>query len=214
MSNMDFVTQLIWRYPVLKANEKEIRQMCDAVVKSYESGGKLLVCGNGGSCSDAEHIVGELMKGFLLKRPMTAAQKNAFANALGEEEAEAFASRLQRGLPAISLVSHAGLMTALLNDCDPELVFAQQVYTYMNPCDTLIALSTSGNSANVLNAAITTKAKGGKCVAVTGERDSKISAIADCTIKLPSTETYVIQEYTLPVYHCLCAMLEEEFFGE
>ncbi len=209
-STYKILEALISRYPALEGVKVDIEKAYTILETTYKNNGKVLACGNGGSAADCEHIVGELMKGFLLPRRLSENDVNSFA----DYNATNIADGLQRGLPAISLVSHTGLMTAFLNDCDPELVFAQQVYTYMNPCDTLIALSTSGNSANVLNAAITTKVKGGKCVAVTGERDSKISAIADCTIKLPSTETYVIQEYTLPVYHCLCAMLEEEFFGE
>jgi D-sedoheptulose 7-phosphate isomerase len=177
--------------------------------ETYKNQGKVLVCGNGGSAADCEHIVGELMKGFLLSRKLNENEIEAF----GEYNATNIANGLQKGLSAISLVSQTGLMTAFLNDCSPDLVFAQQVYAYMKPCDTLIALSTSGNSSNVLNAVTTAKVIGGKCVALTGEKDSKISQVADCTIKLPSSQTYIIQEYTLPVYHCICAMLEEEFFG-
>lgn len=209
-STYKILEALISRYPDLKVVENDIRKAYTILEDTYKGNGKVLVCGNGGSAADCEHIVGELMKGFLLPRKLSEAEVKRFE----DYNATNIARGLQRGLPAISLVSHTGLMTAFLNDCDPALVFAQQVYTYMNPCDTLIALSTSGNSANVLNAAVTARAKGGKCVAITGERDSKISAAADCTIKLPSAETYVIQEYTLPVYHCICAMLEEEFFGE
>lgn len=206
-----FLEKLITRYPDLQCVKGDIEKTYLILEETYKNNGKVLVCGNGGSAADCEHIVGELMKGFLLHRNLSEKEGIAFNE---YENGNYIAKGLQKGLQAISLVSQSGLMTAFLNDCSPDLVFAQQIYTYMNPCDTLIALSTSGNSANVLNGVITAKTKGGKCVALTGERDSKISEIADCTIKLPSAETYKIQEYTLPVYHCICAMLEEEFFGE
>ena len=209
-STYKILEKLISRYPDLECVKGDMEKTYLILEETYKNNGKVLVCGNGGSAADCEHIVGELMKGFLLPRKLIEKEVKAFEKHNGTN----IAKGLQKGLPAISLVSQSGLMTAFLNDCDHELVFAQQIYTYMNPYDTLIALSTSGNSANVLNGVITAKAKGGKCVALTGERDSKISAIADSTIKLPSTETYIIQEYTLPVYHCICAMLEEEFFGE
>ena len=210
-STYSILEKLILRYPDLEAVKNDIEKTYSILEETYKNNGKVLVCGNGGSAADCEHIVGELMKGFLLPRKLTEKEVRDFSE---YENGEYVANGLQKGLPAVSLVSQSGLMTAFLNDCSPDLVFAQQVYTYMNPCDTLIALSTSGNSANVLNAVITARAKGGKCVALTGEKESRISTISDCTIKLPSDKTYVIQEYTLPVYHCICAMLEEEFFGE
>lgn len=209
-STYKILENLISRYPDLECVKGDMEKTYLILEETYKNNGKVLVCGNGGSAADCEHIVGELMKGFLLPRKLIEKEVQAFKE---YNNGDYIARGLQKGLPAISLVSQLGLMTAFLNDCSPDLVFAQQIYTYMNSCDTLIALSTSGNSANVLNGVITAKAKGGKCVALTGERYSKISAIADCTIKLPSTETYIIQEYTLPVYHCVCAMLEEEFFG-
>ena len=209
-STYKILEKLIEKHPALAVVKESINEVFLILANTYNNDGKVLVCGNGGSAADCEHIVGELMKGFLLPRALNENEVKNFEN----QNAVHIARGLQKGLPAISLVSQTGLMTAFLNDCDPELVFAQQTFVYMNPQDTLIALTTSGNSANVLNAALTAKAGGGSCIAITGEKDSKISAIADCTIKLPSTETYVIQEYTLPVYHCVCAMLEEEFFGE
>ncbi len=209
-STYKFLENLITRYPDLGCVKGDIEKTYLILEETYKNNGKVLVCGNGGSAADCEHIVGELMKGFLLPRRLTEKDSKVFEK---YDNGDYISNGLQKGLPAISLVSQSGLMTAFLNDCSPDLVFAQQIYSYMNPNDMLIALSTSGNSANVLNGVITAKAKGGKCVALTGERDSKISALADCTIKLPSSETYIIQEYTLPVYHCICAMLEEEFFG-
>ncbi len=210
-STENFLKELIKKYPSLDVCEKDIKKAFDILYECYSNEGKVLVCGNGGSAADSEHIVGELMKGFHLPRKLKDEDKVAFSQFEGGEK---IANGLQKGLSAISLVSHTGLMTAFLNDCDPELLFAQQVYGYMKATDVLIALSTSGNSKNAVNACITAKALKGKTIAITGEKDSMLSEISDVTIKLPSEDTAEIQEYTLPVYHCICAMLEEEFFGE
>lgn len=204
-----FLEKLITRYPDLQCVKGDIEKAYLVLEETYKNKGKVLVCGNGGSAADCEHIVGELMKGFLLPRKLSEKEMEAFEKYNGG----VIANGLQKGLPAISLVSQSGLMTAFLNDCSPDLIFAQQVYSYMKPCDTLVALSTSGNSKNVLNAAVTARAIGGKCIVFTGKNGGKVSDIADFTIKMPSDETYIVQEYTLPVYHCICAMLEEEFFG-
>ena len=198
-------------YPAISTCKSSVENVYKILCDTYKNGGKILVCGNGGSAADCEHIVGELMKGFHLPRKLTAEDEKAFSDL---PDGLKIADGLQKGLPAISLVSHTGLMTAFLNDCDPELLFAQQVYVYMKNQDVLIALSTSGNSKNVVNACITAKALKGKTIAITGENESKLSAVSDVTIKLPSEDTAEIQEYTLPVYHCICAMLEEEFFGK
>ena len=206
--------ELFQRYPALRVCEAEIDRALSLMTEVYENGGKLLICGNGGSCADAQHIVGELMKGFLLKRPMTAAQKQAFADALGEEEAEAFASRLQRGLPAIALDGASALFTAYANDADADYVYAQAVFGYGKPEDLLIGISTSGNSKNVVLAMKAAKALGIRGIALTGEKESKLSALADVTVRVPETETFKVQELHLPVYHYLCAALEEIFFGE
>ena len=213
MSNMDFVTQLIWRYPVLKANEKEIRQMCDAVIKSYESGGKLLVCGNGGSCSDAEHIVGELMKGFLKKRPIPA-EKKAKMLELVPELADVGIDVLQQGLPAIALNSGAALTTAFANDCDPDLIYAQQVLGFGRRGDVFLGISTSGNAENVYAAAAVAKSLGLVTVALSGKTGGRLKEICDISIVVDEDETYMIQELHLPVYHALCATVEEHFFKE
>lgn len=197
-------------YPAISTCKSSVENVYKILCDTYKNGGKILVCGNGGSAADCEHIVGELMKGFKLQRPLENGDVTPF---LQYEEGEKIAKGLQKGLPAISLVSHTGLMTAFLNDCDPDLVFAQQVYGYMNEGDTLVALSTSGNSKNVVNAVITAKAKNGNIVAITGECGGRLFSLCDETIKLPSSDTAKIQEFTLPVYHTLCAMLEEEFFG-
>jgi D-sedoheptulose 7-phosphate isomerase len=201
---------LFVEYPALKECGEDVKSAYEILEATYKNGGKVLVCGNGGSAADCEHIVGELMKGFHIKRPLAESEISAFSS---YENGVEIAKTIQRGLPAISLVSHTGLMTAYINDCDADSVFAQQVYGYMNEGDTLIALSTSGNSENVVRAAITAKTKGGKVVAFTGANDGRLSGLCDSTVALPSTDTAKIQEYTLPLYHCLCAMLEEEFFG-
>lgn len=201
---------LFENYPALSVCKNDVKSVYEILVNTYKNNGKILVCGNGGSAADCEHIVGELMKGFRLSRALENADITPFLQYDGGEK---IARGLQKGLPAISLVSHTGLMTAFLNDCDPDLVFAQQVFGYMNEWDTLIALSTSGNSKNVVNAVITAKVKVAKAIAITGESGGKLLSLCDETIKLPSSDTAKIQEYTLPVYHTLCAMLEEEFFG-
>lgn len=201
---------LLNRYPVLENTKTDLISAFCCIKDTYSAGGKLLVCGNGGSASDSAHIVGELMKGFKLPRALPHSEKEKF-NSIGVEN---IADGLQGALPAISLVGESALMTAFLNDCSPDLVFAQQVYGLMNDKDTLLCLSTSGNSINVVNAAYTAAAKGGKVVSIVGAKGGKLSEISDVTIKLPSCETFEIQEHTLPVYHALCAMLEEEFFGE
>ena len=206
--------ELFQRYPALRICEADIESALALIIDTYRNGGKILVCGNGGSCSDAQHIVGELMKGFLLKRPMTAEQKSAFAAVLGEEDAEAFASRLQRGLPAIALDGASALMTAYLNDADPDYVYAQAVFGYAKPEDLLIGISTSGNSKNVVLAMKAAKALGIRGISLTGAKESKLSALSTVTVKVPETETFKIQELHLPVYHYLCASTEEFFFAE
>ena len=182
----------------------------ETLLNCFQKGGKVLVCGNGGSASDAEHIVGELMKGFKLKRELTDAEVNLFSD---QKDGIALAKKIQKGIPAISLNSHMALMTAIGNDTDYDMVFAQQVYGYGVPGDVLIGMTTSGNSPNIINAAKTAKAKGMKVIGITGEKDSELRACSDICLQMPASETYRIQEYTLPVYHVLCAMLEEKLFG-
>ena len=197
--------ELIERYPVLQKCENEIYTAYEMTVETYENGGKLLCCGNGGSAADCAHLVGELMKGFLKQRPLSDVEKESFGNPF-------VADNLQKGLPAISLTAHSALMTAYSNDAVSQLVFAQQVYAYGKKGDLLFAFSTSGNSENVVYAVEAAKAAGVKSVAVTGEKESKLSSLADLCIRLPETETFKIQELTLPVYHCLAAMVEDKFF--
>lgn len=199
--------ELFERYPALDECRCEINKAYGMMVECFESGGKLLCCGNGGSAADSDHLVGELMKGFLKKRPLCEAEKSRFEN-------RKVADGLQKALPAISLCAHSALMTAFANDESPELNFAQQVYGYARENDLLIAFSTSGNSENVVYALEAANAAGIKSVAVTGKKESKSSALADVCIRLPETETFKIQELTLPVYHCLAAMVEERFFED
>lgn len=172
-------------------------------------GGKLLVCGNGGSAADSEHTVGELMKSFRFKRPVDADFLVAYREANGEE-APAW---LEGALPAISLVSHTALSTAFGNDEASVGVFAQQVYGYGEPGDVLLAISTSGNSGNVVEAAKVARAKGVKVIGLTGARESKLTPLSDVCIRVPRTEVFQVQELHLPVYHCLCAAAEAELFG-
>lgn len=201
--------KLFTEYPLLKAVKDDVLKAYNILLTAYKMSNKVLVCGNGGSAADSEHIVGELMKGFHLLRPLDETEKRAFNE---YENGEYIASRLQGSLPAISLVSHTGLMTAFNNDVDSSLVFAQQVWGYMNENDVLISLSTSGNSLNVYNASVTAKVKKGKVIAITGENGGRLKSVADAAVCLPSGDTAKIQELTLPVYHALCAMLERELF--
>lgn len=204
---------LVNRYPVLNSVKDEIVEAYFLLVESYKNEGKLLIAGNGGSAADAEHIVGELMKGFKLPRKLN----ENFTDKLiseNEELGTVLAESLQGALPAIALDGHPALSTAYMNDCEPLLCFAQQVNGYGKAGDVFLGISTSGNSKNILYAATTAHAKGMKVIGLTGAKDSKLMQMSDICIKVPQTETYMIQELHLPVYHCLCLMLEDEFFGE
>lgn len=207
------IQTLIDRYPKLIVCRESIQQAYDIMKASYAQGRKLLVCGNGGSASDSEHIVGELMKEFKLKREVYKDQADAMKN-IDPELGAILAKHLQGALPAITLTGHSSLTTAFMNDSNPELIFAQQVNGYGKPNDVFLGISTSGNSRNVLFAAVAAKAKGLHTIGLTGQRDSRLKGLADICIQVPETETYKIQELHLPVYHCLCMMLEEHFFGK
>lgn len=202
--------ELFTRVPVLEPYKADILAAFELLTEIFMAGNKLLVCGNGGSCADSEHIAGELMKSFLLKRPI---DKDIADKLSAYEDGERIASLLEGALPVISLCGHSALSTAFMNDKEPLLVFAQQVMGFGNKGDVLLAISTSGNSKNCVYAAQVAKAKGLKVIAMTGEKDSRLSALADVTIKVPATETFIIQEYHISVYHVLCAMLEGEFFA-
>lgn len=204
---------LINRYPKLTICENDIVTAYELIATSYAQGGKLLIAGNGGSAADAEHTVGELMKAFVKPRKLTNAQRDALTE-IDSELGVTLADNLQGALPAIALDGQVALSTAYMNDCEPLLCFAQQVNGYGKEGDVFFGISTSGNSKNVLYAAITAKAKGLKVIGLTGAKDNKLMEYADVCIRVPEIETYKIQEYHLPVYHCLCLMLEEKFFGE
>lgn len=203
---------LISRYPVLEEAREDICLAYEILEQSYAKGGKLLVAGNGGSAADAEHIVSELMNDFILPRSVDA----EFAEKLLAADPDlgtVLAQKLQGALPAIALNGHAALITAYVNDGDPQLCFAQQVNGYGRPGDVFLAISTSGNSKNVLYAVTVARAKGMRIVGLTGGKENKLAAMTDVCIRVPETLTYRIQELHLPVYHCLCQMLEERFFG-
>lgn len=204
--------QLIDRYPKLIVCREDIAKAYELLEAVYLSKRKLLVSGNGGSASDSEHIVGELMKEFKLKRKIFADQAEAM-KAIDPEMGETLAENLQGALPAICLTGHSALTTAFMNDANADLIFAQQVNGYGKLGDVFLGISTSGNSKNIIYAAITAKAKGLMVIGLTGSRASKLSKIADVCIRVPETETYKIQELHLPVYHCICLMLEDKFFG-
>lgn len=204
---------LIERYPQIDKCKKEIEKVYLIFEESYAKGNKLLVAGNGGSAADSEHIVGELMKGFENPRNLSSEYKEKLMS-VNDELGKVLGENLQMALPTIALDGHVALTTAYMNDCEPLLCFAQQVNGYGKEGDVFLGISTSGNSKNILYAAVVAKAKGMKVVALTGAKDSKLSQIADVTIKAPETRTYRIQEYHLPIYHCLCLMLEERFFGD
>ncbi len=210
---MEQLDLLIERYPVLCVCRESIAQAYKILEECYAHGGKLLIAGNGGSCADAEHIVGELMKGFKNKRTCP----EEFAKKLCEVDGERgvyLAERLQGALPAIALDGHAALNTAFINDVENGglLAFAQQVMGYGNAGDVFLGISTSGNSKNVMNAAVVARAKGLKIIGLTGENGGELAKFADVAIKAPVRETYIVQELHLPIYHCLCLMLEERFF--
>ena len=206
------INTLIGRYPSLAVCKASIQTAYDTMKQAYCNGRKLLVCGNGGSAADSEHIVGELMKEFKLKREVYKNQAEAMKQ-IDPELGDILARHLQGALPAIALTGHSSLTTAFMNDSNPELIFAQQVNGYGKPGDIFLGISTSGNSRNVLFAAVAAKAKGLKVIGLTGQKPCKLAQLADVCIQVPETETYKIQDLHLPVYHCLCMMLEEHFFG-
>lgn len=206
------VFDLVKRYPELKDCIKDIAGAFLHIKATYDNGGKLLIAGNGGSAADSEHIAGELMKRFKQKRPISEELRQKLLSVdktIGEE----LSKSLENALCAIPLTSHVALTTAYMNDVNAEGVYAQQLLGYGKKGDTFLAISTSGNSKNIYYACVVAKALGIRVVGLTGANDSKLSSIADVCIKVPETETYKIQELHLPVYHCLCLMLENNYFG-
>ncbi len=208
---MDYIAQLIERYPVLASVENEIRTAYQVLERAYTNHKKLLVGGNGGSCADAEHIVGELMKGFVKKREIPKTMQERLLG-LDQELGKQLANGLQSSLRAIAITGHAGLSTAFANDVDSEMTYAQQVNGYGDEGDVLLAISTSGNSKNLIYAALTARAKDMPVVLLSGKDGGKLRAIADVSIVVPNQKTYQIQELHLPIYHALCLQLEDKFF--
>ena len=206
------IDTLMKRYPVLEECKDDIEAAYKILEECYENDHKLLIAGNGGSAADSEHIAGELMKRFKTPRPVP----DSFAKRLKSidpKRGEDLAKNLERGLMAIPLVAHEALTTAYINDVDGLGVFAQQLYGFGRPGDVFLGISTSGNSKNVLSATVVARALGIRVIGLTGAKDGEIARVSDVCIKVPETETYMIQELHLPVYHCLCLMLEDRFFG-
>ena len=204
---------LIERYPALSVCKDDIEKAYEILEECFATGHKLLIAGNGGSCSDGEHIAGELMKGFKLQRKCSEEFVERLKSIDAERGAE-LAEKLQGGLPTIALDNHQALNTAYINDVANGglLTYAQQVYGYGKAGDVLLGISTSGNSKNVAYATVVARASGMKVIGLTGAKGGNLANVADVTIKVPATETYMIQELHLPVYHCLCLMLECRFW--
>ncbi|MBQ7394184.1 MAG: SIS domain-containing protein [Lentisphaeria bacterium] len=203
--------ELVTRYPVLESSLPDIRRAGEMLCGTFDAGNTLFVCGNGGSGADAEHIAGELLKSFVLDRPVTPLQRAALAE-YGEDGAYLIQS-LERGLPCISLLSHPGYATAFGNDVEPKLVFAQQLFALGRKGDLLMGLSTSGNAENIRQAMIVAKISGIRSILLTGAGNGKCAGYADLTVHVPETETFKVQELHLPVYHALCMIAEKHAFG-
>lgn len=211
MEVMKILDTLIARYPDLSTVREAVEEAYRILEECYSRGGKLLIAGNGGSSADAEHIVGELMKGFVKRRELSGERKAAL-EAADPEHGRALADKLQEGLPAIALSGHPALSTAFLNDVDGDMIYAQQVWGYGTEGDVLLGISTSGNAKNIDYAVTAARAKGMKVIGLTGRDGGRLGARADAAVIVPEQETYRIQELHLPVYHALCLMLEERFF--
>lgn len=204
---------LMKRYPALGVVKEDVIGGYLVMEECYENGGKLLVAGNGGSAADSEHIAGELMKRFKTPRPVSP----EYAKKLKEIDpirGEALARNLECSLMAIPLVAHEALTTAYINDVDGLGVFAQQLFGFGRPGDVFLGISTSGNSKNIINATVVARASGIKVIGLTGANGGELASVADVAIRVPETETYMIQELHLPIYHCWCLMLEDKFFGK
>lgn len=207
-----YIITLVDRYPDLAVCKNDIQKAFEVLEEAYSNDHKLLIAGNGGSAADSEHIAGELMKRFKTARPVP----TDFANELKKIDPVRgvdLANNLERGLMAIPLVAHEALTTAYINDVDALGVFAQQLYGFGRPGDVFLGISTSGNSKNIMSATVVARALGIKVIGLTGENGGELASVADVCIRVPENETYLVQELHLPVYHCLCMMLEDRFFG-
>jgi D-sedoheptulose 7-phosphate isomerase len=209
--NKEYINQLIQRYPDLEVCKSEIERAASMLIDTVENQGKILVCGNGGSAADAEHIVGELGKSFIKARPLPTSLQERIQN-IDPTNGEHISRNLQMGIQAISLNGHPSLTSAFMNDVDPLLTYAQQTVVYGNEGDILWGISTSGNAKNILYATTVAKAKGMKVLGLTGVPGGQLAHSCDVCIKAPQKETYKIQELHLPIYHTLCIILEEYFF--
>ena len=206
------VQNLVERYPALEGSLPAIRKAGEMLCATFDAGNTLFVCGNGGSGSDSEHIAGELLKSFVMDRPVTAEQRAALAQY--GEDGEYLANSLERGLPCISLLSHPGYSSAWGNDVDPKLLYAQQLFALGRKGDLLIGISTSGNAENIRQAMMVAGASGIRTILLTGAKAGKCVPYADLTVGVPETETYKVQELHLPIYHALCMIAEKHAFGE
>ena len=211
MSETAYLEELISRYPVLEPIKVSVMEAYEILKECFETGHKLLLAGNGGRAADSEHIVGELMKGFVKRRQVPEDMAGKMER-IDEKAGKELALKLQGGLPAIALSGHPALSTAFLNDVEGEMIYAQQVYGYGQEGDVLLGISTSGNAANIHYAAVTAKAKGMKVIGLTGRDGGKMAGYSDAAVIVPEQETFKIQELHLPIYHALCLMLEEHFF--
>ena len=209
---IDILNELVARYPALECCREQILQSAEILVEAYSHDGKLLVAGNGGSAADSEHIVGEMMKTFKIQKSLPYGYAESLI-ACDPDMGNVLRTHLQGALPAIALDGHIALSTAYLNDCEPLLCFAQQVNGYGREGDVFWGISTSGNSRNILYAAVAAKARGMKVIGLTGAHENRLEKFADVCIRVPEKETYKIQELHLPVYHAICQMVEKQIFG-
>ena len=210
-NQQSIMDDLLKRYPVLESCAGSLQCLIDTVVSCYRQGGTFFVAGNGGSGADADHICGELLKGFRSRRALSSGETESFKSFFGDEGAD-LAARLQGGLPAVSLLSHPGLITAYINDVEPLNIFAQQLWAQARKNDVFLAISTGGGSENLRRALMAAKVKGVKSFLLTGNRHGICEKYADVTIGVPESETYKIQELHLPVYHAFCAAVESNFW--
>jgi D-sedoheptulose 7-phosphate isomerase len=211
MTEEKIMIELIRRHPLLEETREDILEAARAIVTCFRNDGKLLICGNGGSCADADHMVGELMKSFEKKRPLPEGLKKHLQS-VDEELGNHMADHLQDAVPAISLCAHTSLITAISNDMEADLIFAQQVVGLGNEGDVLLAITTSGNSQNVVNAAVTARAKGLTVIGLTGQSGGRLKSYCDICLTVPALTTPEVQELHLPVYHTLCQLIEENLF--